>query len=81
MGVLESDDYRREQELLQADPIVRAMYREMKEDIDSGALSRHEMSGYEFMCSADEEYRSRGGQDARTIGGVARALRALAASS
>lgn len=79
--ILESVKYQQEVDRLKVDPIVVAMFTEMKPDIDSGSLSWHTMNSWEFLCKAGDTYQDRGGDQQESIGGVARALRALAASS
>lgn len=82
-GVIESDSYRDEKRELKADPIIRALAAEVREGLDAGAVTMDEFtheSGapvYVFMLGASEEYRKRGGKDAHSIGGPARAILAL----
>jgi hypothetical protein len=71
MPVIESDDYRQEQETLMADPIVLAMLDELPPE------SIPMEGGHSFMLAALHEYNARGGTNARSIGSVARALIAL----
>lgn len=67
--VIESDDYRREEEQLRADPIIQAMAAEIPATVPT--------DGYDFMVRALDEYKRRGGENARSIGGPARAIRAI----
>lgn len=73
-SVIESDDYRKEEEVLKADPIVIAMADEIRNLAPS---MRPDMTGHDFMGRANDEYTRQGGTNHRSIGGVARAIRAL----
>ena len=74
--VIESDDYRDEQARLMEDPLIR----DMAEGIRRMSLSDEELDSWAFMSSASDEYNRRGGQ-ADSIGGPARAIKALLKSS
>lgn len=69
--IIESDDYRDEEESLKRDPIVIAMAKECDDVPEAG------LEGYQFTMAALREYRRRGGTQAHSIGSVARAIRAL----
>ena len=71
-AVIESDDYRQEEETLKADPIVIAMTDEIRGDVTPEMCMTHN-----FMGHANYEYDRRGGKQAKSIGGVARAIKAL----
>jgi len=72
--VIESDDYRKEVEILKKDPIILEMYDEIPASYWNviGFLD-----SYEFMVNTSEEYHRRFGQNARSIGGPARAIKAI----
>lgn len=70
--VIESDDYRREVEALKADPIIQAMVDELPPGFDPAITET-----WGFVRGASFEYGARGGRDGRSIGGPARAIRAL----
>jgi hypothetical protein len=69
--VLESERYRKEEETLMHDPIIIAMANEI---VDPDGV---DMEAYEFMVAASDTYKDRGGFQARSIGGPARAIRRL----
>ncbi len=69
-GVIESDDYRDEEARLKSDPIVIALADEVR---GSGT----DLSNSGFMNAVNREYHARGGNDNFSIGGVARAIRAI----
>jgi len=71
LTVIESDDYRKEISALMADPIIVAMTNEIPNNLD--------MSAWGFTQVASEEYNKRGGKNARSIGGPARAIQRLKA--
>jgi hypothetical protein len=70
--VIEAEHYREEEETLKADPIILALAAELPADFPVA-----ELEAWSFISGASEEYQKRGGQDARSIGGPARAIRAL----
>lgn len=80
VNVIEALHYQQEVDRLKLDPILIGMFNEMRPDIDAGRLTRMQMNEWDFICRADDEYRERGGTLAKSIGGVARALRTLAGS-
>lgn len=69
--MIESDDYREETARLREDPIIVAMEEEL------GYLSRAELDSYAFTVAASDEYHARGGSGDFSIGGPARAIRAI----
>lgn len=70
--VIEGDEYRDEERALITDPIIVTMAR---------AVTREQIayagSDGDFMAAALAEYKARGGNRHRTIGGPARAIRRL----
>lgn len=77
MGVIESDEYRQEEERLKADPIVIAMAKEIPKHLREVMVHPDGGAKFELMMRSNDEYRKRGGQGSQSIGGVARALIAL----
>ena len=72
--VIESDDYRKEVEVLKQDPIILDMY----DEIPASYISvTGFMDSYEFMVSCSEEYNRREGTNAISIGGPARAIKEI----
>lgn len=77
-AVVEAPHYREEVDALKADPIVAAMAREL------GAVELEKVAHedgsprFDFMCAANQQYSKRGGKGAKSIGGVAKAVLALA---
>jgi hypothetical protein len=69
MSVLEADHYREEEANLMLDPIIQQMAAEVTDDID--------LDSWDFVQNALEEYQRRGGKNSKSIGGPARAIRAL----
>ncbi len=79
---IEADHYRQEVALLKADPIVRQMAKDCEGAWDEEKSRRFichpdNHPTFEFMSTANAEYRERGGTQARTIGGVGRAIVSL----
>lgn len=80
MAAIEADHYREEEAALRADPIIKAMAAEIKEGLDAGAVTMDEFvhetgtPKHGFMGGAGAEYRKRGGEKGRSIGGPARAV-------
>lgn len=70
MSVIESDEYRHELKRLMRDPIIVAMASQPN-------LQDVELESWDFISAASDEYHKRGGKHARSIGGPARAIRAL----
>jgi hypothetical protein len=56
------------------------MANEIRPDYQAGTVTRSKLDSWDFIQRADDEYRSRGGTKAKSIGGVARAIRSLVAS-
>ena len=77
MHVIESDDYRQEVEALKADPIIQGMAGELPPDFRALLASGQDFDAWAFTRGASEEYHKRGGENARSIGGPARAIQAL----
>lgn len=81
MNVIEADHYRDEEKLLMQDGHVKSMVDEIIETHTGDPLAEffHDdgTPRHEFMGAANAEYARRGGRDARSLGGVARAIRAL----
>jgi hypothetical protein len=74
-----SDDYRHEQAALVADPIVQAMAKEVEEhELRDSLFHEDGTPRFAFMLRANSEYRRRSGKESRSLGGVARAIGALA---
>jgi hypothetical protein len=71
--VIESDEYREEVAALMGDPIVKELAREATALVADPT----EYQSHHFMGAALDEYHRRGGENARTIGGVARAIAAI----
>lgn len=72
---IESDEYRQEVEELKKDPIIIEMYNELPAAYYNviGFLD-----SFQFMVRSAQEYRDRGGNPiGRTIGGPAKAIKAL----
>jgi hypothetical protein len=71
---IESDDYREEIEVLKKDPIILDM-------MDGLPSAYYSVIGFfdsfQFMKIAGDEYHRRGGTNAKSIGGPARAMKAL----
>lgn len=77
MNIIESDDFRREVEALAQDPIIRAqdlIIRAMADEV-RWEVTPEDADSWNFTSRASEEYHRRGGQNARSIGGPARAIR------
>lgn len=72
MNVIEAEHYREEEERLKADPLILALAAELPADFPVA-----ELESWSFISGAGQEYRNRGGRAARSIGGPARAIRAL----
>lgn len=72
-----SDDYRRTEEALYRDPIIRGM----AQDPVLATLSPRELEGHEFMVAALREYQAQGGTIGTHIGGPAAAIRRLLAET
>lgn len=70
--VIEAEHYREEEKALKADPIILALADELPADFPVA-----ELESWAFISGAGQEYHQRGGQAARSIGGPARAIRAL----
>jgi hypothetical protein len=68
---IESERYAKEEATLVEDPIIKQMAAEIS---DPDGV---DMKSYEFMVAASDTYRERGGFQARSIGGPARAIRAI----
>lgn len=79
MGEIVSDQHRREQRVLQADPIIIAMAQELRALPPEEQPTPKVLEGWDFMRRAMLGYEQRGGRNARTIGGVAKAIAALLA--
>ena len=78
MSTLLGDEYREEQAALMADPVVRAMAVSLRpSDIAAEFHFDSDTPRFGFMMASNAEYRSRGGQHSRSIGGVAHALAAI----
>jgi len=75
--VILSDDYRKEQEALLADPIVAAMAASLTAGELVELIHPDGTPTFEFMLAANAEYRSRGGKASWSMGGVGRALATL----
>lgn len=75
--VIESDDYRKEEAELKADPIVQAMAKEVKNVPREKLCDIEGQPKLGFALRALDEYKKRGGVQAKTIGSVARAIMAL----
>jgi len=67
--VIESDDYRKEVELLKKDPIIKLMASTCPRSADFDSWS--------FISAASNHYHACGGMIAHTIGGPARAIKEL----
>lgn len=80
-NVIESQDYRDEEELLMQDSHVKNMVDEILETHTGDPLAEffHDdgTPRHEFMGIANVEYESRGGTANRSLGGVGRAIRRL----
>lgn len=77
MGAIVSDDYRKEQEVLEQDPIVQAMAAEALTALEHLPATRSHEDGtptHEWMGICNAEYARRGGKNAHSLGGAARAI-------
>ncbi len=75
MHVLEADHYREEEANLMLDPIIQQMAAEIpKKLIKNGKVK---LDSWDFIKSSLDEYHERGGKNAKSIGGPARAITAL----
>jgi hypothetical protein len=72
--VIESDDYRKEVEVLKQDPIILEMYDEIPAVYFS---AEGFLDSYQLILLAHRTYNERGGKNAKSIGGPARAIRAI----
>lgn len=73
VNVIEGPRYHAERVRLVADPIIRAM----AQDPSVVALSDDELGSWDFIVAASSEYRVRGGSNADSIGGPARAIASI----
>jgi hypothetical protein len=71
IAVVESDDYRAEVDALTRDPIILDMVETVR------SVSADERQSWGFISAASGEYQRRGGTNARSIGGPARAINAV----
>jgi hypothetical protein len=75
VSVIEADHYRREVVALENDPIIRAMAEEMPEGLNTPDITHDDGSpNFNFMMAASHEYNARGGTQASSIGGPAKAI-------
>lgn len=75
MSMIVSDDDREEEAALMADPILIGMATEFEADVDLSEFYHDDGTPRSpFMGVANEEYRKRGGEHSRSLGGVGRAL-------
>ena len=69
MAVLEAKHYKEEKANLMLDPIIQMMAATLPNNVD--------FTSWDFICAASDEYHKRGGKNARSIGGPARAIKEL----
>ena len=78
MSIIESDDYREEVATLREDPIIQEMAAELPDNWRVFALNEGtDQARHAFMMNALDEYKERGGTQARSIGGPVRAIIAI----
>jgi hypothetical protein len=74
MTVIESGDYENTRLRLMQDPVVIAMAKGLENEPRSQLCWDDGSPKFDFMMSANAEYRKRGGKDGGHIGAIAEAL-------